>query len=39
MKTKTVDGKGRITLGQDFVNQTVVIDDSNPISINERFRR
>ena len=30
MTTKTVDSKGRITLGQDFVNQTVVIDDSNP---------
>ncbi len=30
MTTKTVDAKGRITLGRDFANQTVVIDDSNP---------
>lgn len=30
MTTKTVDSKGRITLGRDFANQTVVIDDSNP---------
>ncbi len=30
MTTKTVDSKGRITLGLDFANQTVVIDDSNP---------
>jgi len=30
MTLKTVDGKGRVTLGRDFANQTVVIDDSNP---------
>ena len=30
MTTRTVDAKGRVTLGQDFANQTVVIDDSNP---------
>ncbi len=30
MTTKTVDSKGRITLGRDFANQTVVVDDSNP---------
>ena len=30
MTTKTVDDKGRITLGQAFANQTVVVDDSNP---------
>ncbi len=30
MTTKTVDSKGRITLGPEFANQTVVIDDSNP---------
>ena len=30
MTTKTVDDKGRITLGQGFANQTVVVDDSNP---------
>jgi len=30
MTTRTVDGKGRVTLGPDFANQTVVIDDSNP---------
>lgn len=30
MTTKTVDAKGRITLGPSFANQTVVVDDSNP---------
>jgi hypothetical protein len=30
MPTRTVDSKGRITLGRDFANQTVVIDESNP---------
>lgn len=30
MTTKTVDSKGRVTLGREFANQTVVIDDSNP---------
>lgn len=30
MTTKTVDSKGRITLGREFANQTVVVDDSNP---------
>ncbi len=30
MTSRTVDGKGRVTLGPDFANQTVVIDDSNP---------
>lgn len=30
MTTKTVDNKGRVTLGSQFAGQTVVIDDSNP---------
>ena len=30
MTTKTVDNKGRITLGKGYANQTVVVDDSNP---------
>jgi len=30
MTTKTLDNKGRITLGAQFAGQTVVVDDSNP---------
>ncbi len=30
MTTKTLDAKGRVTLGSKFAGQTVVIDDSNP---------
>jgi hypothetical protein len=30
MTTKTLDSKGRVTLGSRFAGQTVVIDDSNP---------
>ena len=33
MTTKTVDTKGRVTLGSQFAGQTVVIDDSNPTCI------
>ncbi len=33
MTTKTVDTKGRVTLGAQFAGQTVVIDDSNPTCI------
>jgi len=31
--TKTLDSKGRVTLGARFAGQTVVIDDSNPTCI------
>ena len=30
MITKTLDKKGRITLGAQFAGQTVTVDDSNP---------
>jgi len=30
MTTKTLDAKGRVTLGLQFAGQTVEIDDSNP---------
>ena len=30
MNTKTLDNKGRVTLGSQFAGQTVFIDDSNP---------
>jgi hypothetical protein len=33
MTTKTLDAKGRVTLGSQFAGQTVVIDDSNPSCI------
>lgn len=33
MTTKTLDAKGRVTLGAQFAGQTVVIDDSNPMCI------
>ena len=33
MTTKTLDTKGRVTLGSQFAGQTVVIDDSNPTCI------
>ena len=33
MTTKTLDSKGRVTLGSQFAGQTVVIDDSNPMCI------
>ena len=28
--TKTLDAKGRVTLGSHFAGQTVVVDDSDP---------
>ena len=33
MTTKTLDAKGRVTLGAQFAGRTVVIDDSNPSCI------
>ena len=33
MTTRTLDTKGRVTLGSQFAGQTVVIDDSNPTCI------
>lgn len=30
MTTKTLDNKGRITLGAEYAGQTVIVDDSNP---------
>jgi len=30
MTTKTLDNKGRVTLGTQFAGQTVVVDDSDP---------
>ena len=33
MTTKTLDAKGRVTLGSRFAGQTVVIDDSDPTCI------
>ena len=33
MITKTLDAKGRVTLGSQFAGQTVIIDDSNPTCI------
>ena len=30
MTTKTLDAKGRVSLGSRYAGQTVVIDDSNP---------
>lgn len=33
MTTKTLDTKGRVTLGAKFAGQTVVIDDSDPTCI------
>ena len=36
MTTKTLDSKGRVTLGLKFAGQTVVIDDSNPSCIQIR---
>ncbi len=33
MTTKTLDSKGRVTLGPQFAGQTVVIDVSNPCCI------
>ena len=33
MTTKTLDSKGRVTLGSQFAGQTVVIDVSNPSCI------
>lgn len=30
MNTKTLDSKGRVTLGARFAGQTVIIDDSSP---------
>ncbi len=36
MTTKTLDAKGRVTLGLRFAGQTVIIDDSNPTCITIR---
>ncbi|QDU82462.1 hypothetical protein Pla110_42190 [Polystyrenella longa] len=36
MATKTLDTKGRVTLGAKFAGQTVVIDDSDPTCITIR---
>lgn len=36
MTTKTLDAKGRVTLGLKFAGQTVVVDDSNPLCIQIR---
>lgn len=33
MTTKTLDSKGRVTLGSQFAGQTVIIDVSNPTCI------
>lgn len=33
MTTKTLDMKGRVTLGSKFAGQTVIIDDSDPTCI------
>jgi hypothetical protein len=33
MTTKTADGKGRITLGSRFANQTVIVEDVDPTEV------
>lgn len=33
MTTKTVDDKGRVTLGSRFANQTVIIEDVDPTEV------
>ena len=33
MTTKTVDSKGRISLGSRFANQTVIIEDVDPTEV------
>lgn len=33
VSTKIVDGKGRVTLGQRFANQTVIVEEVDPTEV------
>jgi hypothetical protein len=33
MTTKTADGKGRVTLGSRFANQTVIVEEVDPTEV------